>query len=334
MKTELIAVLLCFTAVFAFAGETLNGAGASFPYPVYAGWAYSYEKETGIRVNYQSIGSGGGIRQITAGTVDFGATDDPLSRTELDEAGLLQFPAVTGGITVVVNIDGNRHNRLILDGETLAAVFLGNVTRWNDPEMAALNPGLKLPDAAITVIRRSDSSGTTAVFTEYLDEVSDEWKRSVGHGKSVNWKTGIGAKGNDGVANLVRQTRNSIGYVEYTYAEQAKLNYVNLINRAGKTVAPSPQSFAAAVASADWHRVPSYAVSLTNSPAQEAWPIAAASFILIRKNEPKVRAAVMRFFRYGFEKGDTAALYLKYVPLPAALKEEILESFDSRNGTD
>ena len=324
---KILTVMIIGLAAPAFAAETLNGAGASFPYPVYSGWAYSFEKESGVRVNYQSIGSGGGVKQITAGTVDFGASDDPLSQADLDQAGLMQFPAVTGGIVVVVNIDGNRHNNLVLNGETLAAIFLGEVTRWNDPEIAALNPELKLPDEKITVIRRSDSSGTTAVFTEYLSKVSPEWKAAVGSGKSVNWKTGIGAKGNDGVANMVRQTRNSIGFTEYTYAEQAKLNYTALINSAGKVVSPTPQTFAAAVAAVDWHENAAYAVSLTDSPAADAWPIAAATFVLIRKNEPEIQARVMEFFRYGFEKGDTAALYLKYVPLPDSLKTEILTAF-------
>ena len=326
MKKILTVLVIALTAP-AFAAETLNGACASFPYPVYSGWAYSFEKESGVRVNYQSIGSGGGVKQITAGTVDFGASDDPLSQADLDQAGLMQFPAITGGIVVVVNIDGNRHNNLVLNGETLAAIFLGEVTRWNDPEIAALNPDLKLPDEKITVIRRSDSSGTTAVFTEYLSKVSPEWKAAVGSGKSVNWKTGIGAKGNDGVANMVRQTRNSVGFTEYTYAEQSKLNYTALINSAGKVVSPTPQTFAAAVAAVDWHKNSAYAVSLTDSPAADAWPIAAASFVLIRKNEPEVQARVMEFFRYGFEKGDTAALYLKYVPLPDSLKTEILTAF-------
>lgn len=324
MKKILITLLSLLVAVPLMAAETLNGAGASFPFPVYSSWAYSYEKETGIKVNYQSIGSGGGIKQITAGTVDFGASDDPLTQADLDKNNLMQFPAITGGIVVIVNIKGLNKQKLTLDGSTLADIFMGKITMWNDAKIAALNKGLKLPEAKITVVRRSDSSGTTAVFTKYLSESSETWAKEIGSGKAVNWKTGLGAKGNDGVSNMVRQTNNSIGYTEYTYAEQSKLNYTNLVNKAGKVVSASLESFAKAVATVDWHKNPSYAVSLTNSADDEAWPIAAASFILVRKDKPEATANVMNFFKYSFEKGDQAAQYLKYVPLSKAIKDEIL----------
>ena len=301
MKKILVTLISLLTAFPLMAAETLNGAGASFPFPVYSGWAYSYEKETGVKVNYQSIGSGGGIKQITAGTVDFGASDDPLTQEDLDKNSLLQFPAITGGIVVIVNIKGLNKQKITLNGSILADIFMGKITMWNDAQIVALNKGINMPAEKITVIRRSDSSGTTAVFTKYLSECSDSWAKEIGSGKSVNWKIGLGAKGNDGVTNMVRQTINSIGYTEYTYAEQAKVNYTNLVNKAA-----------------------SYAVSLTNSPDEKAWPITAASFILVRKDKPEITSNVMKFFKYGFEKGDKAAEYLKYVPLSKALKDEIL----------
>ena len=232
MKKILITLLSLLVAAPLMAAEALNGAGASFPFPVYSSWAYSYEKETGVKVNYQSIGSGGGIKQITAGTVDFGASDDPLTQADLDKSGLMQFPAITGGIVVIVNVKGLNKQKITLDGSTLADIFMGKITMWNDAKITALNKGLKLPAAKITVVRRSDSSGTTAVFTKYLSESSAAWAKEIGSGKAVNWKTGLGAKGNDGVSNMVRQTNNSIGYTEYTYAEQAKLDYTNLVNKA------------------------------------------------------------------------------------------------------
>ena len=214
MKKILITLLSLLVAAPLMAAEALNGAGASFPFPVYSSWAYSYEKETGVKVNYQSIGSGGGIKQITAGTVDFGASDDPLTQADLDKSGLMQFPAITGGIVVIVNVKGLNKQKITLDGSTLADIFMGKITMWNDAKITALNKGLKLPAAKITVVRRSDSSGTTAVFTKYLSESSDVWAKEIGSGKAVNWKTGLGAKGNDGVSNMVRQTNNSIGYTE------------------------------------------------------------------------------------------------------------------------
>lgn len=324
MKKILITMLFIFSAACVYAAGSLNGAGASFPYPVYSGWAYMYKNETGININYQSIGSGGGIKQITAGTVDFGASDDPLPQSELDKANLIQFPAITGGIVIIVNVDGLKNKKIVLDGKTAADIFMGKITMWNDASIAKLNPNLKLPNAKITVIRRSDSSGTTAVFSKYLSESSSEWAKELGSGKSINWKTGIGAKGNDGVSNMVKKTKNSIGYTEYTYAEQLKLDYTNLVNKSGKVVEANIETFKKAVETTDWHKNPSYAVSLTNSSDASAWPIAAASFILLRKDKAEVNKKVMEFFKYSFEKGDAAAQNLKYIPLSKALKDEIL----------
>lgn len=304
-----LLLILCMTALSfsVYAGETVNGAGATFPYPVYAGWAYSYEKDTKIRVNYQSIGSGGGVKQITAGIVDFGASDEPLKQADLDKSNLIQFPALAGGIVAVVNIDGVKSNSLVLNGKILADIFSGRITDWSDPVIKSLNNGINLPSGKITVIRRSDSSGTTAVFTKYLAECSDEWNKNFGSGKSINWKTGIGAKGNSGIANLVKQTKNSIGYVEYTYAEQAKLNIIKLVNKSGKIVEAGVESFSKAVESADWKSAESYGVSLTNSSNSEAWPISAVTFILVRKDKQAESKKVMDFIKYSFEKGDNIA---------------------------
>ena len=323
LKKFLLTLLSVMIMPFFASAQNINGAGASFPYPVYSAWAYYYEKAHKLRVNYQSIGSGGGIKQITEGTVDFGATDEPLSEAELKKANLTQFPAITGGIVVIVNIDGLKKAKLVLDGSTTADIFLGKITKWNDPKIAALNKSLNLPDQKITVIRRSDSSGTTAVFTKYLSESSDEWNKTVGTGKSVNWKTGLGAKGNDGVTNLVRQTKNSIGYTEFTYAEQAKVSYTSLVNKSGSIVEASLNSFSIAASGTDWTKSSVYAVSLTNSNDKNAWPIVAASFILVRNDRPEVKARVMNFFKFAFEQGDNTAKALKYVPLPANLKTEI-----------
>ncbi len=324
MRKIITLLFMLAVSLPVFAGDTINGAGASFPYPVYSAWSYDYYKNTGNKVNYQSIGSGGGIKQITSGTIDFGATDDPLSEQELTKSGLIQFPAVTGGIVVVVNIDGLKNKKIVLDGKTTADIFMGKITMWNHKSIAALNKGISLPASKITVIRRSDSSGTTAVFTKYLQESSSQWASEIGSGKSVNWKTGLGAKGNDGVANMVLKTKNSIGYTEYTYAEQVKLDYTDLINKQGKRVNAGIESFEKAVSTADWHKQPSYAVSITNSNDENAWPITAATFILLRKDNKEVNNKVMSFFKYSFTKGDEICKSLKYIPLSKTLKDEIL----------
>jgi phosphate transport system substrate-binding protein len=297
----------------------ISGAGATFPYPIYAKWADAYKKETGVGLNYQSIGSGGGIKQIEAKTVVFGATDAPLMGNELDKNGLVQFPMVMGGIVPVLNLDGVSQGSLVFDGPTLAKVFLGQVKSWDDPAIKALNPGVTLPRQAIAVVHRSDGSGTTFNFTDYLAKVSPEWKSKVGSATAVEWPVGIGAKGNEGVANNVAQTRGSIGYVEYAYAKQNKLNFTKMINKDGKTVAPLSDTFQAAAANADWNSVPGYGVILSNQPGAQSWPMTAATFILIPK-QPKDGAAAgeaLKFFAWAYAKGDKMAEELDFVPMPA-----------------
>jgi phosphate transport system substrate-binding protein len=296
----------------------ISGAGATFPYPIYAKWADAYKKETGVGLNYQSIGSGGGIKQIEAKTVVFGATDAPLMGNELDKNGLVQFPMVMGGIVPVLNLDGVSQGSLVFDGPTLAKVFLGQVKSWDDPAIKALNPGVTLPRQAIAVVHRSDGSGTTFNFTDYLAKVSPEWKSKVGSATAVEWPVGIGAKGNEGVANNVAQTRGSIGYVEYAYAKQNKLNFTKMINKDGKTVAPLSDTFQAAAANADWNSVPGYGVILSNQPGAQSWPMTAATFILIPK-QPKDGAAAgeaLKFFAWAYAKGDKMAEELDFVPMP------------------
>ncbi len=273
------------------AAVEISGAGATFPYPVYAKWADTYKKETGVGLNYQSIGSGGGIKQIEAKTVTFGATDAPLKGTELEKFGLVQFPMVMGGIVPVVNIEGITPGELVLDGPTLAGIFLGVVKSWDDPAIKKLNPDAKLPSQPIAVVHRSDGSGTTFNFTYYLAEVGADWKSKVGSATSVEWPVGIGAKGNEGVSNNVSQTKGSIGYVEYAYALQNKLVYTKMINKEGKAVAPTSAAFQAAAANADWNSVPGYGVILANQAGAELWPMTAATFILIPKKPDDAAAA-------------------------------------------
>jgi phosphate transport system substrate-binding protein len=318
----LFAALLVASPAAAMARD-VTGAGASFPYPIYSAWAFSYEKETQIKVNYQSIGSGGGIKQVTEGTVDFGASDDPQTTEDLNKAGLVQFPAVLGGVVAIVNIDGFANNDLVLNGKVLADIFQGIITRWDDPALAALNPGRKFPSETINVVYRSDSSGTSAIFTNYLSIMSPEWKDAVGAGKSVNWPVGVGQKGNDGVAGGVKRVKNSIGYVEYAYAYENKIVWSSIINRAGKTVAPSIDSFTAAAGNADWDRGKDYFLWLVDASGDNSWPIAAATFILIRKDNPEALAEVTKFFDWCFQKGDAQARDLQYVPLPATLKDDV-----------
>jgi len=298
--------------------EKLDGAGASFPYPVYSQWAYKYGKETGVQINYQSIGSGGGIAQIKARTVDFGASDAPLKPEELKEAGLMQFPMVIGGVVPVVNVKGITGGQVTLSGELLADIYEGAVTRWNDPKIAALNKGVNLPDKAITVVHRSDGSGTTWIFTNYLDKVSVRWHDKVGFGKAVDWPVGVGGKGNEGVAAYVKRVDGSIGYVEYAYALQNKLAYVKLINRAGKAVDPTIESFQAAAANADWAGADEYYLVLTDQPGDATWPISGATFILIYKdqNNADVADAMLKFFDWCYRNGDEMAEKLYYVPMP------------------
>jgi phosphate transport system substrate-binding protein len=301
----------------------VTGAGASFPYPIYSAWAMSYQKATKNMVNYQSIGSGGGIKQVKEGTVDFGATDDPLTQKDLDAAELIQFPAVIGGVVAVVNIKGIASDQLILSGEVLADIFRGAIRNWNDPAIAALNPGLKLPPASVNVIYRSDSSGTSAIFTTYLSGNSAKWKTEVGAGKSINWPTGIGAKGNDGVTANVKRIENSIGYTEYAYAVQSSLATVAMRNVDGQVVKPSLASFAAAAGQANWDQSQSYYLWLVNTKGSTSWPIAAATYILIKKKDPAVLAKVTDFFKWTFANGDDEAQKLHYVALPKTLKDDI-----------
>jgi phosphate transport system substrate-binding protein len=303
--------------------QDVTGAGASFPYPIYSTWAYSYEKATGTKVNYQSIGSGGGLKQVSAGTVDFGASDDPLTSEQLKEAGLMQFPAVLGGVVAIINLDGFGPNELVLSGRVLADIFQGRISKWNDPAIAELNQGRKLPDETINVVYRSDSSGTSAVFTQYLSELSPEWKNEIGAGKSINWPVGVGAKGNDGVAGNVQRVKNSIGYVEYAYAEQNKIAWSGLINSAGQIVSPGLASFGAAAAKAAWDRKSDYYLWLVNAQGEQSWPIAAATFILIKRDQAEAVAKVTKFFDWCFQNGDQAAKELHYVPLPESLKGDI-----------
>jgi phosphate transport system substrate-binding protein len=309
----------------------ISGAGATFPYPIYAKWADAYKKETGVGMNYQSIGSGGGIKQIKAKTVVFGASDAPLPGKELDASGLVQFPMVMGGIVPVVNLEGIKSGELVIDGPTLAKIFLGEVKAWNDPAIAKLNPSVKLPSQAIAVVHRSDGSGTTYNFAYYLAEVSPTWKSKVGFNTSVQWPVGIGAKGNEGVANNVANTKSSIGYVEYAYALQNKLTYTKMINKAGKTVTPASATFQAAAANANWGSVPGYGVILANQPGAESWPMTAATWILVYKKpqDPAATAEALKFFAWAYEKGDKMAEELDYIPMPNNVVDSIKKTWAS-----
>jgi len=312
----LTALLFCSGP--ALAAATINGAGATFPYPVYGQWAWLYNKETGVKLNYQSIGSGGGIKQIQAKTVDFGASDAPLKADELDKSGLLQFPMIMGGVVPVVNIPGIEDGKLKLSGTTLANIFLGKINKWNDAALVKENPGLALPDTAITVVYRADGSGTTWIFTNYLSKVSKVWQDSIGNAKAVKWPAGVGGKGNEGVAAYVQRIKGSIGYVEYAYALQNKLTYSLLQNQAGKYVAPTSATFQAAAANADWAKAEGFYLVLTDQPGDESWPITGASFILVHKEQANAATAkeVLRFFDWCYRKGGGTAEKLDYVPMP------------------
>ncbi|MCW5689155.1 MAG: phosphate ABC transporter substrate-binding protein PstS [Pseudolabrys sp.] len=303
----------------------ISGAGATFPYPIYAKWADAYKKETNIGLNYQSIGSGGGIKQIKAKTVTFGASDAPLPGKELDQVGLAQFPMVMGGIVPVVNLDGIKPGELVLDGPTLAKIFMGDIKKWNDPAITKLNPQAKLPDQAIAIVHRSDGSGTTFNFTYYLSDVSADWKSKIGTSTAVQWPAGIGAKGNEGVANNVANTKGAIGYVEYAYAKQNKLTHTDMINKAGKKVEPESASFQAAAANADWKSQPGYGVILANQPGEKSWPMTAATWILVYKKpaDPKATAEALKFFAWAYKNGAKMAEELDYVPMPANVVKDI-----------
>jgi phosphate transport system substrate-binding protein len=311
------------------AAQDVTGAGASFPAPLYAKWAADYNKATGARINYQSVGSGAGLRQIEAKTVDFGASDAPLKDEELKAKGLVQFPTVIGGVIPVVNIKGIQPGQLRLNGQVLGDIYLGKITKWSDPAIKALNPSLPLPDAAIAPVRRADGSGTSFIFTNYLSKVNAEWKSKVGEGTAVNWPTGAGGKGNEGVAAFVGRLPNSIGYVEYAYVKQNKMNYALLQNAAGQFVAPEDASFKAAAAGADWAK--SFYQILTNQPGAQSWPITGATFILMHKaqDKPAQAAAALKFFDWAYKNGDKTADDLDYVPMPAPVKAQVLKLWTS-----
>lgn len=324
MKKLLLSVLLCcVSASLSFAETTVNGAGASFPYPVYSAWAFQYNKDIGTKINYQSIGSGGGVRQIESRTVDFGASDAPIKPADLTEKKLLQFPAVIGGVVPIVNVSGVEAGQMRLTGEVLARIFLGKITKWNDPEIADLNPKLNLPDDEITIVHRSDGSGTTAIYTTYLAKVSTEWTETVGSGKSVNWPVGIGGKGNEGVANYVKRVKNSIGYVEFAYAKNNKLADVALQNHDGNFVEASFDSFKAAAAFAHWEQEKGYYLWLVDSQGSTSWPIAGATFILLAEEKLEEGRKAVAFYDWSFKNGDAMAEKLVYVPLPQSLKDDI-----------
>jgi phosphate transport system substrate-binding protein len=317
-----VGLAAAFTISTAHAAD-ISGAGATFPYPIYAKWADAYKKDTGNGLNYQSIGSGGGIKQIEASTVTFGATDKPLEQKELDANGLIQFPMIIGGIVPVVNIEGIKPGELVIDGPTLAKIFMGEITKWDDAAIKKLNEKVELPSVAIAVVHRSDGSGTTFNFTNYLAKVSPDWKSKVGSDAAVEWPTGIGAKGNEGVANNVSQTKGSIGYVEYAYAKQNKLTFADMMNQDGKRVPPEMKSFQAAAANADWKSVPGYGVILTEQPGTASWPITAASFILMHTIPQDAAASVLalKFFDWAYKNGAKMAEELDYIPMPANVVE-------------
>jgi phosphate transport system substrate-binding protein len=316
VKTVVAAGLVA-ASTSAFAAD-ITGAGATFPFPIYSKWADAYKKDTGNGLNYQSIGSGGGIKQIQAKTVTFGATDMPLKADQLEKDGLVQWPMVMGAIVPVVNLEGVKPGDMVFDGETLANIYLGKITKWDDPAIKKLNPNVKLPSEAITVVRRSDGSGTTFNFTNYLSKVSADWKSKVGEGTAVEWPTGVGAKGNEGVSGNISQTKNSIGYVEYAYAKQNKLTYTAMVNKAGKTVQPTVESFQAAASNADWSNAPGYYVILTDQPGDKSWPVTASTFILMHKDATDKAASqeAIKFFKWSFEKGGKMAEELDYIPMP------------------
>lgn len=324
----IVAAGLMVASTSAYAAD-ITGAGSSFIYPVLSKWADAYKKETGGVVNYQSIGSGAGIKQVTAKTVTFGATDAPLKSDQLDKEGFSQWPQIMGGIVPVVNVEGVKPGAIMLEGQTLADIFQAKITKWDDPAIKKLNPKLTLPSAAISVVHRSDASGTTFNFTDYLAKVSADWKSKIGSGTVVEWPAGVGAKGNEGVSANVGQTKNSIGYVEYAYAKQNKLTYTGLVNKAGKPVQPTNEAFQAAAANADWAHAPGYYLILTDQPGDKSWPIVASTFILIHKDAAD-KAAVqdaLKFFKFAFEKGGKMAEELDYIPMPDSVVKQIEKSW-------
>jgi phosphate transport system substrate-binding protein len=319
-----VAAALCMSAFAAHAADSVTGAGASFPAPIYSKWAEAYNKATGNQINYQSVGSGAGIKQIKEKTVDFGASDMPLKDEDLTAAGLMQFPTVIGGVVPVIHVEGVKPGQLKLTGTVLADIYLGKVTKWNDPAITALNPGVKLPDAVIAPVHRADGSGTSFIFTNYLSKVNADWKAKIGEGTAVNWPAnGLAGKGNEGIAQNVQRLPNSIGYVEYAYAKQSKMDYVLLKNAAGNFVAPDDLTFKAAAAGAEWSK--SFYQLLTEQPGKDSWPITGATFILmhVAQDKPAQATAALKFFDWAYANGDKAAADLDYVSLPDSLKAMI-----------
>jgi phosphate transport system substrate-binding protein len=326
----IVAAGLVAASTSAFAAD-ITGAGSTFIFPVLSKWADAYKKEAGSNVNYQSIGSGAGIKQIQAKTVTFGATDAPLKADQLEKDGFAQWPMVMGAIVPVVNIDGVKAGDMVLDGDTLAKIYLGTITKWDDAAIKKLNPKLNLPSAAISVVHRADGSGTTFNFTDYLSKVSADWKSKVGSGTAVEWPVGVGAKGNEGVSGNIGQAKNTIGYVEYAYAKQNKLTYTGLINKAGKTVQPTTEAFQAAASNADWANAPGYYLILTDQPGDKSWPIVASTFILMHKDATDKAASqeAIKFFKFAFAKGDKMAEELDYIPMPESVVKLIEKTWSS-----
>ena len=325
--TKILAI--CMMVYFGIAATgfaaDITGAGATFPYPLYAKWAEAYKNQTGIGLNYQSIGSGGGINQIKAGTVDFGASDMPLEPEELEKAGLVQFPTVIGGVIPVVNLEGVKPGEIKLNGEVLADIYLGKITKWNNPEIAKLNKGVNLPDKDISVVHRSDGSGTTFIFSNYLAKVSPEWNKAVGSGVSVSWPAGVGGKGNEGVASYVQRISGSIGYVEYAYVLQNNMTYTMMQNREGQFVKPEAKNFQAAAAGADWAHSKGFYMILTDEPGKDTWPISGATFILMHKTQkdPETAKRVLDFFTWAYKNGGKLADELSYIPMPVSVVDLI-----------
>ena len=324
-RQMLVTVVAAGALVCAAQAAEISGAGATFPTPIYSKWADTYKKQTGVGLNYQSIGSGGGIKQIKARTVTFGASDMPLKPDDVKESGLVQFPMIIGGAVPVVNVKGIQPGQLVLDGATIASIYLGDIAKWDDPRVKKLNPKLALPSTAIAPIYRSDGSGTNFLFSDFLSKASPKFKDTVGSATSVQWPSGIGAKGNEGEANMVTQTDGAIGYVEYAYAKQNKMAYTLLVNKDGKSVAPSADSFAAAAANADWAHAPAYYLILTDQPGAKSWPITGASFILVYAvpQDAAATAEALKFFNWAYKSGAQMAADLDYVPLPESLIKQV-----------
>jgi len=331
IQRAFLAAFGAFVCASAVQAADISGAGATFPYPIYSQWADAYKKQTGIGLNYQSIGSGGGIKQIKAKTVTFGATDMPLKADDLKEAGLVQFPMIIGGVVPVINVKGVQAGQMVLDGPTVASIYMGEITKWNDARIQKMNPKLALPATTIAPIYRSDGSGTNFVFSHYLSQTSPKFKDSIGENTSVQWPIGIGAKGNEGVASMTAQTDGAVGYVEYAYAMQTKMAYCDLVNSAGKAVAPSADSFQAAAAGADWAHAPGYFLLLTNQPGAGSWPITGASFILLYGTPPDAAATAeaLKFFDWAYRNGAKMAADLNYVPLPDSLIKQVRATWKS-----